>query len=105
VVNGTGTVNGNITNVEVICTQPGFSIGGSVVGLVEGPGDTLELQDNAGDDLFVTGDTAFKFPTPVTNGGIYNVKTFLPPKSQPQPCTEFYYTGIATSDVSTVLVD
>ncbi len=105
VVNGTGTVNGNVTNVEVLCTQPGFTIGGSVVGLVEGTGDTLELQNNAGDDLFVTGDTAFKFPTQVTNGGIYNVQTFLPPKSQPQPCTEFYYTGIATSNVSSVIVD
>src|SRR5260370_6429430 len=105
VVNGTGTVNGNVTNVEVLCTQPGFTVGGSVVGLVEASGDTLELQNNAGDDLFVTGDTAFKFPTPVTNGGIYNVQTFLPSNSQPQPCAEFYYTGIATSDVSSVIVD
>ena len=105
VVNGTGTVNGNVTNVEVLCTQPGFTIGGSVVGLVEGPGDTLELLNNAGDDLFVTGDTAFKFPTPVTNGGIYNVQTFLPASSQSQPCTEFYYTGIATSNISNVLID
>jgi Galactose oxidase, central domain len=105
VVNGTGTVKGNVTNVEVICTQPGFTIGGSVVGLVEGPGDTLELQNNAGDDLFVTGDTTFTFPTKVTNGGIYNVLTFLPPHSQPQPCDEFFYTGIATSDVSGVIID
>jgi hypothetical protein len=105
VVNGTGTVNGNVTNVQVLCTQPGFTVGGSVVGLVEASGDTLELQNNAGDDLFVTGDTAFKFPTPVTNGGIYNVQTFLPPNSQPQPCNEFFYTGIATSNVSSVIVD
>jgi hypothetical protein len=105
VVNGTGAMNGNVTNVQVLCTQPGFTIGGSVVGLVEATGDTLELQNNAGDDLFVTGDTTFKFPTPVTNGGIYNVQTFLPPSSQPQPCNEFFYTGIATSNVSSVIVD
>jgi len=105
VVNGTGAMNGNVTNVQVLCTQPGFTIGGSVVGLVEATGDTLELQNNAGDDLFVTGDTTFNFPTLVTNGGIYNVQTFLPPNSQPQPCTEFYYTGIATSNVSSVIVD
>jgi len=78
-------MNGNVTNVQVLCTQPGFTIGGSVVGLVEATGDTLELQNNAGDDLFVTGDTTFNFPTLVTNGGIYNVQTFLPPNSQPQP--------------------
>ena len=83
-MNGSGTVTSNVNNVEVICTQPGFKISGSVVGLVEAPGDTLELQDNAGDDLFVTGDTTFTFPTQVTNGGIYNVQMFLPPSSQPQ---------------------
>jgi N-acetylneuraminic acid mutarotase len=105
VVSGSGTATTNVANVEVICTQPGFKISGSVVGLVEAAGDTLELQDNAGDDLFVTGDTTFTFPTPVTNGGIYNVQTFLPPTSQPQGCTNFFYTGIALTNVSTVLVD
>lgn len=105
VVNGTGTVSGNVSNVQIICTQPGFTVGGSVVGLVTGAGDTLELQLNAGDDLFVTGDTTFTFPTQVTNGGIYNVSMFLPPSSQPQPCNLFNYTGIATGNVSDVIVD
>jgi hypothetical protein len=105
VVNGTGTANANVTSVQVVCTQPGFNVGGDVVGLVVGPGDTMELQNNAGDDLFVTGDTTFKFPTKVTNGGIFNVQVFLPPSSQPQGCNEFYYTGIAVADVSNVLVD
>jgi hypothetical protein len=106
VVTGNGTATSNVTNVEVICTQPGFKISGAVVGLVEGPGDTLELQNNAGDDLFVTGDTTFTFPTSVTNGGIYNVQTFLEPSSQPQQaCNDFFYTGIALTNVSTVLVD
>ncbi len=105
VVNGTGTVTTNVTNVQVSCTQPGFKISGSVVGLVERPGDTLELQNNAGDDLFVTGDTTFTFPTQVTNGGIFNVQDFAPPTSQPQPCNMFFYTGIAIANVSDVLVD
>jgi hypothetical protein len=105
VVNGSGTVTANVTNVEVICTQPGFKISGSVVGLVEGPNDTLEVQDNGGDDLFVTGDGTFTFPTQVTNGGIFNVDLFLPPKSQTQPCSVFFYTGIAIANVSDVLVD
>jgi hypothetical protein len=105
VVNGSGTANTNVSNVEIICTQPGFKISGSVVGLVEASGDTLELQDNAGDDLFVTGDTTFTFPTQVTNGGIYNVSMFSPPHSQPQPCNVFFFTGIAITNVSDVLVD
>ncbi len=105
VVNGSGTVTSNVTTVQVSCTQPGFKIGGSVVGEVEGPGDTMELQNNAGDDLFVTGDTTFIFPTQVTNGGIYNVNVFLEPNSQPQPCNIYFYTGIAITNVSSVLVD
>jgi hypothetical protein len=105
VTNGTGTVSGNVTNVQIICPQPGFTISGSVVGLVTGAGDTLELQLNAGDDQFVTGDTGFTFATPVTNGGIYNVSLFLPPSSQPQSCNLFNYTGIASANVNNVIVD
>jgi Galactose oxidase, central domain len=105
VLNGSGTANTSITNVQIICSQPAFTIGGSVVGLVPGAGNTVELQDNAGDDLFVTGNTSFTFPTQVTNGGIYNVSVFLQPTSQPQPCNVFNYTAIAKANVSDVLVD
>lgn len=105
VVNGGGTVNGNVGNVNIICSQPGFSIGGSVVGLVQATGDTLELQNNAGDNLLVTGDTTFTFPTAVTNGGLYNVTVFLPPTSQPQKCTPWNWTGIATGNISNVIID
>jgi hypothetical protein len=105
VMNGSGTVSGNVTNVQITCPQPGFSIGGAVVGLVPGAGNTLELQNNAGDNLVVTGNTSFIFPTPVTNGGLYNVTMFLPPTSQTQACNLFNWTGIATGNVSNVIVD
>ena len=107
VFNGSGIIAGSVTNIDISCSQPAYSISGSVVGLIEGngTGDTMELQDNAGDNLFVTGDTSFTFPTPVTQGGIYNVWVFLPPNSQRQPCNLFHYTGIATSNVSDVLID
>ena len=63
---------------------------------------TSNCKNNAGDDLFVSrGCRLFTFPTPVTNGGIYNVSSvFLPPTSQPQPCNLFYYTGIASGNVT-----
>jgi hypothetical protein len=105
VANASGTISENVTNVEISCSQPKYTIGGSVVGLIQGTGDTLELQDNGGDNLLVTGDTNFTFPTPITYGGLFNVQIFLPPTSQPQPCNEFGYTGIATGNVSGVLVD
>ena len=106
VVNGTGTVTSNINTVQIICPQPSYTIGGTLIGLVNGPGDTLELLNNGGDNLFVTGDnTTFTFPTQVTANGAYNVSIFVDPSSQPQPCWIFFYTGIATANVSSVLVD
>src|SRR5260370_35041277 len=74
-------------------------------GLVQTTGDTLELQNNAGDNLLVTGDTTFTFPTAVTNGGFYNVTMFLPPTSQPQKCTPWFCTGIPTGKLSNVIID
>jgi Galactose oxidase, central domain len=103
--NGSGTAIGNIINVQIACSQPKFSVSGVVVGLVPGPGDTVEVQDNAGDDLFVTGDTSFTFPTQFTYGTTYSVNLFLPPTSQPQPCTVFNATAVITADVSDVIVD
>jgi hypothetical protein len=77
-----------------------------VVGLVNGLGDTLELLNNGGDNILVTGNnTAFTFPTTVTNNGRYDVSSLFGPTSQPQPCTLFFYTGVATANVSSVLVD
>jgi hypothetical protein len=106
ILNGSGTASVNVNNVQIICPQPAFTISGTLVGLVNGPGDTVELQDNAGDDLFVTGNNStFTFPTQVTNGGIYNVSEFLPATSQSQPCNIFNGFGIATADVTNVLVD
>jgi N-acetylneuraminic acid mutarotase len=72
---------------------------------VIGNGDTLELQDNAGDNLFVTGDVPFIFPTPFSYGTTYSVTGFLPPTSQPQGCTIFFATAVVLANVSDVLVD
>jgi hypothetical protein len=106
VVNGTGTANVDITNIQITCPQPNYTVGGQLVGLVPGNGDTVELQNNAGDNLFTTGDNQpFTFPTQVTNGGIYNVSVFLEPTSQPQPCNVFNGSGVATTNVTNVLID
>src|SRR5260370_24412883 len=74
-------------------------------GLVQTTGDTLELQNNAGDNLLVTGDTTFTFPTAVTNGGLYHVTMFLPPTSQPQKCTPWVLTRLATRNITHVILD
>jgi len=106
VVNGTGTVQSNVSTVSIVCPQPSFTIGGTLIGLVDGPGNTVELINNGGDNIFVTGNnTTWTFPTQVTANGAYNVQIFVDPTSQPQPCFIFFYTGIAISNVSSVLVD
>lgn len=111
--NGTGKVTGTVTTVQVVCQEPSWTISGTQVGLVtmayDGtplPGDFTELINNGGDNIFVTGNNVgFHFPTGVTNNGQYNVNVFLQPTSQPQPCTAFYYLGVATANVDTVTID
>ncbi len=106
VSNASGTASGNVTTVQVNCPQTGFTIGGTVVGLVNGPGDTVELMNNGGDNLLVTGNnTNFIFPTMVTSGGSYLVSIFAQPTSQPQGCAVIGYEGVATFNISNVMID
>ena len=68
VTNGSGTVTGNVSTVEVACTTTSatYSIGGSVAGLT---GTGLVLQDNGGDNLSVAaGATTFTFATKIASG-------------------------------------
>jgi len=70
-----------------------FSIGGAVQGLT----GTLELQNNAGDDLQVTADGKFAFAKPINAGDSYEVKI----RTQPlwQFCTVTNGAGSAKGDV------
>jgi hypothetical protein len=106
VSNGTGMATGNVTTVQVTCPQTGFTIGGTLVGLVNGPGDTVELMNNGGDNILVTGNnTNFIFPTLVTSSGAYLVSMFAQPTSQPQGCAIIGYQGVATFNISNVIID
>ena len=107
--NGTGTVNGPVTTVDIVCPLPKYSISGTLIGLVDAPGppaNSVELKDNAGDDFIVTGNNStFTLPTQVTSGGTYSVTVFREPFSQPQPCNIFNANGLVTGNVSNVQVD
>ena len=115
VINGSGTVVGAVTTVQIVCPEPAWSIGGTQVGLVDHTyatgfpplkGAFTELLNNGGDNLIVTANNqGFTFPTGVTNNGKYNVNVFLQPTSQTQPCTAFYYLGVATANVSDIIID
>src|SRR5215468_1631282 len=115
VINGSGTAVGAVTTVQIVCPEPAWSIGGTQVGLVDHTyatgfpplkGAFTELLNNGGDNLIVTANNqGFTFPTGVTNNGKYNVNVFLQPTSQTQPCTAFYYLGVATANVSDIIID
>lgn len=115
VANGSGTItSGSVSNVQVSCSVPKYSVSGNVNGLVAKSGDpanctncidTIELQDNAGDNLFVSGDVPFTFPTQFSYGTTYSTSQFLPPSSQPQGCIIFNATALVTANVTNVQVD
>jgi Galactose oxidase, central domain len=106
VLNGSGTATGDVTTVQVTCPQTGFTVGGNLVGLVNGPGDTVELMNNGGDNILVTGNnTNFIFPTLVTAGGAYDISIFAQPTSQPQGCAIIGYEGVANFNISNVIID
>ena len=50
VTSGSGTANGNVTNVQVTCTTTTYTIGGTISGL---SGSGLVLQNNGGNNLTV----------------------------------------------------
>jgi hypothetical protein len=80
-----------------------FSISGTVTGLT---GSGLVLQDNAGDDLTITGPGAFVFPAKVASGQTYTVSVKTQPTNPAQKCSVSGGSGtVGTADVSTVTVN
>src|ERR1700722_16399237 len=104
VTNGTGKASAKVTNVQVICPAAFFSIGGQVVGLIGSTGNMV-LQDNGGDNLKVSGNGPFTFPTPIAYTSAYDVTIFIGPGTQPQGCITWGYEGTATANVTSVVVD
>lgn len=104
VTNGNGTVTtANVTSVLVECVTNTYTVGGNVVGL-EGSG--LELQNNGGDNLTVTGDGEFTFLTPLNDGSGYDVVVLTQPTSPNQTCLVTSGNGILIAEnVTTVLVE
>lgn len=82
---GNGTMgDADVTTVVVNCSTSSFTIGGSVAGL----NGTVKLH-NGNDTISVSSNSAFAFPTPVPQGGSYNVTVSQQPGYPPanQTCT------------------
>jgi len=101
VMNGSGTVNGDVTNVSVICSDLSYTISGTISGLTL-PG--LVLQNNGTDDLNVPANaTTFTFSTPVAYGSDYDVSILTMPGGGTLSCIVYNDSGTnVTADVNNV---
>lgn len=101
VTNPSGTATAAVTNVLVTCATNAAKVGGTVSGLA--PGKSVVLQNNATDDLTISGNGAFTFATAINSGSAYAVTV----KTQPvdQFCTVTNGSGtMGPSDVTNVQV-
>lgn len=106
VTNGSGTIAAaNVTNVQVTCSAPepgAFLVRGTVSGLA---GSGLVLQNNGVDDVELSADGAFVFPTALRSGAPYNVTVRTHPTNPSQSCAIARGSGImGTEDVTDVAV-
>ena len=105
VANGSGTLAGaNVTNVAVTCTTnpQTYTVGGNVSTLF---GSGLVLQLNGGDDLSISANGTFTFPTALANGSPYAVTVATQPSNPTQVCTVANGVGtIAGANVTDVAV-
>jgi hypothetical protein len=101
VINGSGTVSSaNITNVNISCVTPDYTVGGSVSGLT---GTGLVLQNNGGNNRAISGDGLFTFTTPLPDLSLYSVTVLTQPTGQ--TCTITGGSGTVTgADVTNIQV-
>jgi hypothetical protein len=103
VTNGSGiSTAGVAVTVQVTCSLGTLSIGGSVSGYAGGAG--FILQNNGGDNLTITKNGAFTFPTLIPVNGGYNVTVSGQPAGPNQTCTVSFGKGTATANVTNVSV-
>ena len=96
VTNGSGTVtSADITNVMVTCVTSQFSIGGTVTGL-PGNATPLVLRNNGVEDVAISSDGAFTFPTPLLSGSTYDVQVVAQPTGPVEVCQVTNGSGTGT---------
>ncbi len=101
VVNASGRATANVNTVQVTCAAITYTIGGTVSGLA---GTGLVVQDNGGDNLPVSVNGSFTFPTAIASGGNYNVTVISQPFNPSQNCVIANGNGTANANVTNVQV-
>jgi hypothetical protein len=77
VTNGSGMVDGTVTNVAVACSDNTYNVSAVVSGL--NASTSVVLQDNGADNLTVASNAATHFNTPVASGSPYLVTVLTQP--------------------------
>ncbi len=103
VANGNGTLAGApISAIQVTCASESYRVGGGTSGLA---GSGLVLRNNGGDDLAISSNGPFVFPTALADGSSYAVSVATQPESPRQSCTVTAGDGtLAGADVTSVAV-
>lgn len=101
---GSGTIAAaNVTNVTVTCATGAFAVRGTVSGLA---GTGLVLQNNGANDLPISANGEFSFPTPFASGAAYSVTVLTSPSGPSQSCAVTNGAGtIGSGDVTNVTVN
>jgi hypothetical protein len=115
ITSSSGNATANVTSVAINCPAVTYSIGGNVVGLSgmqpvppnNAPltDNSFQLLNNGGDNRIITQNGPFTFATPVALNGAYFISELHPPSTQAAGCTLWDYTGVATGNVTSVLID
>lgn len=102
ITNGSGTVSGNVINIQITCVNiPEYIISGTISGYA---GTGLVLQNNGGNNLTISSNGTFTFSSQVLSGSVYNVTILTSPSAPAQTCTITNGAGIATSNVTNITV-
>jgi len=99
VTNGSGTANANVSNVQVTCTTPTYTISGTVSGLTD---TGLVLQDNGGNNKAVSANGTFTFSNSIDSGSTYSVTVFN--QATGQSCIATNSSGTVSANVTNVQV-
>ncbi|MBD8524270.1 right-handed parallel beta-helix repeat-containing protein [Pseudomarimonas arenosa] len=102
VSNGDGLLSGTaVTDVTVTCVSL-YTVGGTLSGL--NAGSSVVLQNNDGDDLTLSANGAFVFPTALEDGASFAVTVLQQPTGPSQICTvtdgDGTLMGAAVSDIT-----
>lgn len=103
VTNGSGSIDGaDYLDVAIVCAVNSFTVGGTVTGLA---GTGLVLQNNAGDNLIITGNGSFTFGTALADLSAYSVTVLAQPSGPNQTCSVTNGSGnLAGGNVTNVAI-